>query len=90
MEKAFRDVKYYNNSLYYKIDKYNKEVLLNKKRHLKKCIIIDVTTNKVYNGVKEWKKDFPIPKHTTDEEIVNIFLEKIKFKVYKKIKVGII
>ena len=87
MDRALRDVKYYNDSFYYRIDCKNKKVLLNKKGHLKKCLIIDVTSNKMYNGKKQFLIDNSQYNKMTDEELVYNILNNIKFKVFKKIKI---
>lgn len=54
MEKVLREVYYYNDNFYYKIDLDNKNVLLNKKGHLKQVLILDITKNTIYKGKKQF------------------------------------
>lgn len=84
---SLRDVKYFNDCLYYKIDFENYFILLNKKGHLKKCLIFETTEQKLYYGVKHFKKENKKYAKFTDEELVKKIFSHIKFKIYKKIKI---
>ena len=62
-------------------------ILLNKKGHLKKCLIFETTEQKLYYGVKHFKKENKKYAKFTDEELVKKIFSHIKFKIYKKIKI---
>jgi hypothetical protein len=89
-----KGVYYYNNAIYYNINQKNKHILLNKKgKHLKKCLIIDVTQKKtdstqkeIFYGKKDFLETFKEYGKVSNEEFVHNILNTIKFKVYKKIK----
>ena len=83
---AFRVVHYFNNGSYYKIDEYNKHVLLNKKGYLKKCLIVDVTKNKIYYGAGELRKEDESLKYISNKKLVDEVLSSLRYKFFKRIK----
>ena len=82
-EKLLRDVKYFNGKLYYKINcEKEAKKLLNNSGEMKKFIVVDVNQNKIFDQ-DEIKEVFI---NNSNDKIINVCLNTIKYKVYKQIK----
>ena len=83
VQKLLRPVYYFNNGLYYQVDSCSKIKLIKKNNELKNFIVLDVTENKLYNSVDfilTFGLEFTSSKHVVE------FLDTLRFKVYRKIK----
>lgn len=81
-----KGVYYFDGGLYYQINSNSKHKLLNKKCEFKNFIVLDVTKNKIYK-----RDEFLVEFELTGVSKYDVleFLDSLKFKVYRKIKLNL-
>lgn len=79
-------VYYFDGGLYYQVNSNSKSKLLNKKNEFKNFIVLDVTKSKIYTK-DEFLVEFEL--YDVSKYTVLEFLDSLKFKVYRKIKLNI-
>ena len=86
----FKSVYFFGGDLYIKIYDDQRHKLLNKNNNLKSFVVVDITSNVIYNidqFLSLFYTEEQIKKNDYNaKEIIDMTLDSLKYKVFKKIK----